>query len=96
MHTPEPWIADIWGKGSFDIKAQVPGKAWHVIICARNESNKPLESEANARLIAAAPEMYQLLKNIYDHGFHATNTEKKIDHVGYKEIENIFYKIEGK
>lgn len=60
--TPGPWVADIFTNGAFRIRPHgydIP------VIADRNECY-PLvaEMEANARLIAAAPDMYEALQDI--------------------------------
>ena len=71
-HTPGPWQADAIGSdGSFEIWStrDMPHNEW--IICSRNgiEHRAP-ESRANAKLIAAAPDLLAALKEIAE-GYRA-------------------------
>lgn len=53
-HTPGPWEAILWSEGRWIIKADDR----NVLICTREEfPSKPAEYDANARLIAAAPDL---------------------------------------
>ncbi len=63
MHTPGPWEADVALDGAFSIYAKGPqfggGQA---ILCSRAPwKHLAEESEANARLIAAAPDLVSAL-----------------------------------
>lgn len=63
-HTPGPWQADmqgdgfwqIWGRQSTPIVRIRPAYAWW-------EKEKQVELAANARLIAAAPELAEVLRD---------------------------------
>jgi len=62
-HTPGPWWADFDGENTFDgVEIQQVGRLHYVPV-----ANVPVdytdreEREANARLIAAAPDMYEAL-----------------------------------
>jgi len=70
-HTPGPWFfapdetdyADEAGRGPGSIKAlDADGDEW--FIARINESPGDGDTEVNARLIAAAPELYELLESI--------------------------------
>ena len=66
-HTPGPWVAEVYEHGEFEIEAHGQGSSGGLlVICSRNKhQGRPYEFEANARLIAAAPKMYELLKRYY-------------------------------
>jgi hypothetical protein len=60
QHTPGPWKAEIFNSGAFDIR---PFGRDSFIIAGRNANEyRNAECVANARLIAAAPEMLAALK----------------------------------
>ena len=69
-HTPGPWkIFDGWGSSRFspvivDSIPDVDGKCVANCICHVASSNDV--AEANARLIAAAPELAEALRILYD------------------------------
>jgi hypothetical protein len=57
-HTPGPWaVSDLTGRGSVDIVAELSGEGngWYEIAC-------DITNEANARLIAKAPELLASLR----------------------------------
>ena len=67
-HTPGPWswCAVGWEEpsGAFDIEATT-ADGRHVIIASRYDwQHRVEESEANARLIAAAPELLEALRGL--------------------------------
>ena len=58
-HLPGPWKAITYPNGSFDVTRN------NLIICSRNPwDHRARESCANARLIAAAPDLLTVLQNI--------------------------------
>lgn len=63
-HTPAPWSVDALGSdGSFEIWYDGVDGCGTRIICSRNPiEHRADESRANARLIAKAPNLLQLLK----------------------------------
>ena len=61
-HTPGPWRVD----GNL---RSVDGKCFtgeYKTICSPVRGGNPEEADSNARLISAAPEMYEALKLVYD------------------------------
>jgi len=59
-HTPGPWHADISENGSFTITTPEGS-----VISSRNSwGHRAAESNANARLISAAPDLLESLKNL--------------------------------
>ena len=96
-HTPPPWKivgeSDLPEIDDLMIVASQVGPDWEgedIYICNIGPDFSPLkpvegiseQNLANARLIAAAPEMFELLKQIYEHSA-----------VGVKQIEDIFRKV---
>lgn len=55
-HTPGPWVHEVY-KGKYDVHGE-PGTGY----VAKN-----IDREANARLIAAAPELLEILKVLVGH-----------------------------
>jgi len=79
-HTPGPWKAD----------NHIIGDGWRVFVPRHDEADQhdaiadvetwqsDTETEANARLIAAAPDLLDALKNVLDelHKHHKMNVKK--------------------
>lgn len=65
-HTPGPWNSDDWGKISADDGRAVAFAAGARVDVADVESRNG-EASANARLIAAAPDMYRALRVMARH-----------------------------
>jgi hypothetical protein len=63
MHTPGPWHRNIRANGKY--VTVFSGRNNHVAHAAQMED--PAETESNIDLIAAAPEMYELLQQIKQH-----------------------------
>jgi len=64
-HTPGPWTAETHANGGFD----VCGRGGHgamsaYVVCARQAHELKHETHANARLIAAAPELLEALDRL--------------------------------
>lgn len=69
MHTPGPWVAHPDDQGGAGLAAYVPVDApesRHVVarVVCYDRATDTLPYQANARLIAAAPDMLAALKNI--------------------------------
>jgi hypothetical protein len=70
-HTPGPWEVDENSSrdGGFIVTGHINGD--HIVICDRAEFGHRAEmSRANARLIAAAPRMAELLLSAWQHVSH--------------------------
>ena len=70
-HTPGPWFADeykVWGHKEVEYEGGVGGPRFSYKIADATLHNpwKFEEQYANARLIAAAPELYEALKSLRD------------------------------
>lgn len=63
-HTPGPWIIGTDPKYPAEpcVDAIVDGVVWHVALCHMGLGPDDTSTEANARLIACAPELYAALK----------------------------------
>ena len=63
-HTPGPWIIGTDPRYPSEpcIDAIVDGVVWHVALCHMGLGPDDTSAEANARLIACAPELYAALK----------------------------------
>ena len=59
-HTPGPWRMEEFRKGSYLVTARNAGTAREGIVAQH------VPSIANARLIAAAPELYEALEKLFD------------------------------
>lgn len=66
-HTPGPWIATASDNGEWGIDA---ASGWGIATVAGSAGDGPGndESDANARLIAAAPELLEALEHLVDQG----------------------------
>jgi hypothetical protein len=63
-HTPGPWKVTEEYEGSFFIE---PEGEPNTVVCSRSEWNhRAAESRANARLIAASPDLHAELQNMVD------------------------------
>jgi hypothetical protein len=63
-HTPGPWYADEGTDGAFDICVDKNARGRFMVICSGSgHSHFPEETRANGRLIAAAPDMLQGLRD---------------------------------
>ena len=63
-HTPGPWIIGTDPRYPSEpcVDAVVDGVIWHVALCHMGLGPDDSSAEANARLIACAPELYAALK----------------------------------
>jgi hypothetical protein len=67
-HTPGPWTLDYNGEQGFTIVKINRSKIideFEQVICQRSTGHNQIETEANARLIAASPEMLEVLIDVY-------------------------------
>jgi len=70
-HTPGPWLAsEDWPSDLWNV--DMPGRKWSLLVARHDEDfDMPVEEvQANARLIAAAPELLAVLRELvhYDEG----------------------------
>lgn len=90
-HTPGPWIAcdnngySIWRVTSPEYRAESASRTIAEVV------GDSAETEANARLIAAAPEMYEALRHLA-HNARASGAEMGLALVVAYDVLN---KIEG-
>lgn len=91
--TPGPWVIDVWGLGIFS-------RLGDCSIVDMADANSDKEKFANARLIAAAPDLYEellyVLGYLYEaHGI-ATNAQYKREAMNdIKRIEALLKRIDG-
>ena len=65
-HTPGPWVAKVTKAGLGGGYQGVDGpRGQRVALCDEDISLPPKEREANARLIAAAPDLLAFVQDIY-------------------------------
>lgn len=75
--TPGPWkVKHSESKDSWNVIGTIPGCRYKIARCPYPKSNEPVfekinkrekdEAKLNAHLIAAAPDMYELLKNLIE------------------------------
>jgi hypothetical protein len=64
QHTQGPWIVSLDPRYPSEpcIDAVIDGVVWHVALCHNAAGPEDGSAEANARLIAAAPELFATLK----------------------------------
>ncbi|CAB4135031.1 hypothetical protein UFOVP275_54 [uncultured Caudovirales phage] len=73
-HTPAPWTVKPTGyTGHASAKYVINSTKGRAVAHIKHSTISPME--ANAMLIAAAPEMLDLLKEIYAHGLTFSNNE---------------------
>lgn len=65
QHTPGPWIVSLDPRYPSEpcIDAVIDGVAWHIALCHNASGPDDGSAEANARLIAAAPELLATVKD---------------------------------
>jgi hypothetical protein len=88
-HTKGPWqVRHSDSKQAFNVVGTRLGGKYKIARCPYETDDKYEEAAANARLIAAAPEMVEMLKNLrkHDWGFNG---------IFWKKIDLIIAKIEG-
>ena len=71
-YTPGPWKVEEFRKGSYLVTARNAGTAREGIVAQH------VPGIANARLIAAAPELYEALENLIDFLFHGKKDRQMI------------------
>lgn len=81
--TPGPWdIEKHEGQG----KCFINGAAGLSVAYVYGDSNKELE--ANARLIAAAPEMYEIIKNLARPGINHGEARQLVNRIEGRKVYN--------
>ena len=67
-HTPGPWSFELAPSGGFDIEKDPNDLGRYMVIATRNpHPARAAEMHANARLIAAAPDMLNALRSLLRH-----------------------------
>jgi hypothetical protein len=65
QHTPGPWKFELAPSGGFDIEKDPNDLGRYMVIATRNSNPKrAAEMHANARLIAAAPDLLDALRSV--------------------------------
>lgn len=91
-HTPGPWSVEYDKTGGYDCMTSgyhvgppsaLRGVRSVVTVDTRRNDNEDPESEANARLIAAAPEMYEALKLFVTASMGGSNSAGE-SHIGWQ------------
>jgi hypothetical protein len=62
-HTPEPWFSPARSFGTRYVEARIGGGLLQEV-AACGPTEQPLQQEANARLISAAPELLEALREL--------------------------------
>lgn len=84
-HTPEPWELDEYPLSIDIVSAKGP-----IAVVGSRYCDSPEEMKANAKLIAAAPEMYEALKKLVSAIiFYGAVDEGGDDYFPWPEIENV-------
>lgn len=92
-HTLGPWHVDTnGGMGNSNVAFVVDGNPNHCSIANIRFSNYEHDAMANARLIAAAPEMYELLIKIGEKWNSEGDAKSRYAH----EVRYLLDKIEGR
>lgn len=71
-YTPGPWRIEEFRKGSYLVTARNAGIAREGLVAQH------VPGSANARLIAAAPELFEALENLMDFLFHGKKDRQTI------------------
>ena len=87
-HTPGPWSADKWAP-----KWTVSAPEAHYSVCHLEDCNN---AEANARLIAAAPELYELAKSARSELAYVIAQTGVGDTILEQQLGEIIAKAEGR
>ena len=81
-HTPAPWVADKEESGDIHLWGEDEASKFGFPIANvkhDKDSERPFhEEEANARLISAAPDMLNALKDIHTHGWTPSDVHRGI------------------
>jgi hypothetical protein len=94
-HTPGPWRVTYSDDGGFQVGVELHDGAFDVVICARGSwTHRAKESLANARLIAAAPELLAALVGLIELGRKDTSNPKYDGY--YDTARAAIAKAEGK
>ena len=95
-HTPGPWyISETGPKWSINVgNGGDSNKHIAMVSCYQEFTNDHTENLANARLIAAAPELYELLEEIVNETIDYTNRTGK-DVSWADKAKSIINKIKG-
>lgn len=93
-HTPGPWV--VRPKRYLDTRRRVGPADNEFFDVAYSSGNSNAESESNARLIAAAPEMLDVLKALVDRCNHLGSTDQVTGEVFYDMVRAAIAKAEGR
>lgn len=66
-HTPGPWVAngaEVWGTHAMRFSLTTGGTPMIATVCKHTDAERAFPYEANANLIAAAPDLLEALKQI--------------------------------
>ena len=98
-HTPGPWK---WDEGQGVITAEWNGFPWHIATVDMSELGwheddlcKSRENGANARLIAAAPDLLEALEYINDNLDLYHGASEKVQADGYALMKSAIAKARG-
>ena len=92
-HTPGPWfITNPHSMGTFYIESRIrPGILQEVASCGPTENND--HREANARLIAAAPDLLAALQAVLDSLGALTKRHELLNYMSEQEADSVFAAI---
>lgn len=95
-HTPGPWIAFGGGMGDTRIVAAVGSRAAGKLICdcAFTHALEGAEFQANAQLIAAAPDLLDIAREAYD--YLSTIVENRANLTWLAKVRDAIAKAEGR
>lgn len=78
-HTPGPWDAtgaEVWGTHAMRFNLTTGGTPMIATVCKHEDAERAFPYEANARLIAAAPELLEALIELADCGAEAWGEDR--------------------
>lgn len=91
-HTPGPWIVSNHGDANHHVINPAPGRGNWLFVLQHNGEKWVVEQDANARLIAAAPDLLELIDHCrvaltYYREILADHTDGRVDYPYGCEIE---------
>jgi len=91
QHTQGPWVVSLDPRYPNEpcIDAVIDGVVWHVALCHHAAGPDDGSAEANARLIAAAPELLATLREALP------VLRAELDQSRYQAVLSVLAKIEG-
>jgi hypothetical protein len=93
QHTQGPWIISIDSRYPSEpcVDAVIDGVVWHIALCHNAAGPEDDSADANARLIAAAPDLLASLRDALP-VLRADMERQSMEQSGKPEIESVTYR----